>query len=381
MNAFRENTDIPALINLNDRDKAVVIGSIKLVLGRLKKKGSIAKGTRYEDLLADPERMFDFITAYKAAPDTAKDVALDKTGKPVETGDQSLVCDMTLAEIERLLVYTCAKRVWRKTAGENGGDAATPGNKKRSFFALFRKIGLFRKKRDASEASTALSEVPAGIKSYIAFDWQLPLLENYANTLTKNHIKSLGEAILALKTHQDLETVTEMDPTAIRKAYDITGDQFHDMLNCSPSAINGLKDVNEETYKSVFELIGHRTWNMFAGDPEVLNELLNLRDDQIEALAPVVSDLCIESLNMLLDIPEQILGPAATSFGEVFGEQQPELLGNGEFAEKFMFDVVGSFRSSAEGGELDVGALGQTTALKWTSIKPQALKWLEGQEG
>ncbi len=367
-------TDVPALIDLDDRVKAVVIGSIKLVLGRLKKKGLIAKDTRYEDLLANPQRMFDFITAYKAAPDIAKDVALNKAGKPVQSLDESLICDMTLAEIERLLVHTCAKRIWRKKAAQKDGEIAAADPNRKRFF------GLFRRKNKTPEAPPALGEVPAGIKAYIAFDWQLPLLESYANTLSRGHFESLGDAVLALKTRRDLETVTDMDPNAIRKAYDITGEWFHDMLNCSPNAINGLKDVNEETYKSMFELIGHRTWKMFAGDPEVLTEVLALRDDQVEALAPVMPDLCVESLHILLDIPEEILGPAVTSFGEVFGEKQPELLGNGEFAGSFMFDVVGSFRGSAEGAELDIGALGQTTALKWTSIKPQALEWLEGHK-
>lgn len=364
-------TDIPALIDLNDRVKAVVIGSIKLVLGRLKKKGSIEKDTRYEDLLADPQKMFDFITAYKAAPDIAKDIALNKAGKPVQGLDESLVCDMSLAEIERLLVYTCAKRIWRKNAAQKDGETTPAPDKKHSFF------GLFRRKDKSPGAASALGDVPPGIKAYIAFDWQLPLLERYADPQTKNHIESLGEAILALKTPQDLETITDMDPIAIRKAYDITGEQFHDLLDYNPNAIKGLKDINEETYKSMFDLIGHRTWGMFASDPEVLTELLMLRDDQVEALTPVMGDLCVETLNILLDIPEEILGPAVTSFGEVFGEKQPELLGNGDFAGSFMFDVVGSFRGSAQGADLDIGALGQTTALKWNSIKPQALEWLE----
>ncbi len=158
-------SDLPKSIELDDATKDVVLGSLKLVLKRLKNKELIAAEIEYRDLLNDPNRMHEFITCFKKNLEVGRDLALNQRGQPVKDFSEQLVCGMSLAQIERLLVYTCAKKIYRRKAAEEGRQkAAKPKDAKK---------GWLRGGKQAAKqtAKKTPSEVPEEIKDILAFDW------------------------------------------------------------------------------------------------------------------------------------------------------------------------------------------------------------------
>jgi hypothetical protein len=144
------------------------------VLKRLKDKELIAAETEYGDLLNEPNRMCEFITCFKKNQAVGRDLALNQQGQPVKDFSEQLVCGMSLAQIESLLVYTCAKRIYRKKEAKE--DSPKPAKSKE-----VEKSWLPGGKRAAKQAAQqiqaakkAASELPEDIKAILAFDWQLP---------------------------------------------------------------------------------------------------------------------------------------------------------------------------------------------------------------
>ena len=161
-------SDLPKLIELDDATKDAVLGSLKLVLKRLKNKELIAAEIEYRDLLNDPNRMHEFIACFKKNLKVGRDLALNQRGQPVKNFSEQLVCGMSLAQIERLLVYTCAKKIYRKKAAEEDRQkTAKPKDAKKGWLRGGKQAG-----KQAAKKTT--SEVPDEIKAIIAFDWQLP---------------------------------------------------------------------------------------------------------------------------------------------------------------------------------------------------------------
>ena len=356
-------SDIPKLIELDDTTKDVVLGSLKLVLKRLKNKELIAAEIEYRDLLNDPNRMHEFIACFKKNLKVGRDLALNQQGQPVKDYSEQLVCGMSLAQIERLLVYTCAKKIYRKKAAEEDRQkTAKPKDAKKGWLRGGKQAG-----KQAAKKTT--SEVPDEIKAIIAFDWQLPMLETYVFRLRHGHLMELGDGVLAIKSPEALEVVAATDPVSLKEAKKAAGERFLEMLEANAAAVLGLVRCDKKKLAMISQFAGRRVWDVFAGDPELLVEILGCERYILKALGPSVADLGVESFHTLEDISETVLEPLLEAFREVFGERGKVLLNDPDFVGKHLRKIARDFRSMSAKTEDEMQSIKNSAVIVLQTIR------------
>jgi sulfur carrier protein ThiS len=329
---------VPPVADLGDDIKDVVLGSVKFVIKRLKKSGKIPAATKYRDLLADPAKMEEFIAAYKNDRSATHDLALDAAGKPARDDWTELVCGVTLAQIERLLVFTCFKRVYKKAGGKK--------------------------------------DIPDIVKRAIAFDWQLPFLNLYAEKMPPAHYKLMEDNIFHARTAEEIEKIAQTSAGELTQALELTDKYFIAFLNAPEVTRNMLREKGSQEFDRIEILAGNQVFRFFGLDEQVMVEVLGLSDDHLSAFGPLVVSLSLESFRALEDMPVNVLAPFMRAFLDVFGEQAYDLLARDGFAGKFLKNHVVAFRDMDAGDEGEAEQVEKSAKIKWQSIKAAATEWL-----
>ncbi|HEC91153.1 MAG TPA: hypothetical protein ENI55_05755 [Alphaproteobacteria bacterium] len=343
--SYLQDIRVPPVADLGDEVKDVVLGSVKFAIKRLKENGGIPAATEYKDLLADPAKMGEFIAAYKKDRSVAHDLALDATGKPVDDDWTELVCGVTMAQIERLLVFTCFKRVYKKASGDKGGK----------------------------------KDIPDAIKRAIAFDWQLPFLTLYAERMPPAHYNLMKDNIFHARTAEGIERITKTSAGALTQALELTDKYFLMFLDAPEISRNMLQEKGSQEFDRMETLAGDQVFRFFSLDEQVMVEVLGLSDDHLSAFGPLVVSLSLESFRALEYMPANALAPFMRALLDVFGEQAYELLARDGFAGKFLKNNVGIFRDMDAGDENEANHLEKSAVIKWQSMKDAVIEWLEAQ--
>lgn len=348
-----QRPQLPELVTFEPKTRDIVIGSIKLVLRRLRKSGALDGESEYSDLMKDPKALQDFVQAFSRHRDVARDLAVTETGKPVEDDGTPLICGPTLAQIERLLVYTCAKKVLA---------AATP------------------KDSEDKGARRVSAELPDPVKDVVGFAWQLPLLDLYLTRLKPDHFRGLGDRILDLDTREALETIADLDPQDLRKAERVMGPDFEVALKRRPAAVRGAALCPRERYKSLRSDTKGKLLDVLSAQPEVVIEVIGQSPERIAALAPIAGDICPENLEQLDAVPDLVIGPLVTGFRDVFGELAGPLMGHKAFAQKFLYKMVGDMRSLDVNNADQADKAAQVARHKWQAIRTGVVDWWATQQ-
>ncbi len=336
---------VPPVADLGDEVKDVILGSVKLAIKRLTENGVIPADIEYKDLLADPAKMGEFIAAYKKDRSVARDLALDATGKPVDDDWTELVCGITMAQIERLLVFTCFKRIYKKASGGKGGK----------------------------------KDIPDAIKCAIAFDWQLPFLDLYAEKMPPAHYKLMEDNIFHAQTAEEIEKITQTSTGELTRALELTDKYFVAFLDAPEIARNMLREKGPQEFNRMEILAGDQVFRFFSLDEQVMVEVLGLSDDHLSAFGSLAVSLSLESFRALEDMPANVLAPFMRAFLDVFGEQSYDLLARDGFAGKFLRNNVNIFRDMDAGDEDEAEQVEKSAMIKWRSIKAAVIEWLGAQ--
>ena len=107
--------EAPRAVDLAPDTRKLVVAAVKTVMVRLQQAGRFAAEAEYATVLGSPALLHDLITAYRAEPAIARDLAVDATGAPVADWSTPLVCGLSLAQVCQLLVFTCARRVFTES--------------------------------------------------------------------------------------------------------------------------------------------------------------------------------------------------------------------------------------------------------------------------
>lgn len=344
MDAFTDSTPnlgltVPAWFDLDAKTRDTLIGSIKRVLQRLQRKGLFEAEIQYAQILRDPAKLQAFIEAFRANRDLARDVALDPKGRPVLDDNTPLICNITLGQVERMLVYTCAKKV-----------LATDG-----------------------------AEIPGQIRSYVAFAWQLPLLEAYKLLLTPEHLRALEDGLLLLKTVGAVRAAAGAEPGNILKTRRIVGDRLAELIEANPLALGGVAHVDETAFERLSTVAKHRVWDLFAADPQVIIEVAGLPAKRLRAFGPDAADLCLASLQQLEDLPEWMFDRFMASLRHRAGARSATVLGDERFANEMLRDIVSQFRAMKDLPEHKRENMDEIIDLKWSALSAKIDAWLDGR--
>ncbi len=367
---FPDSADLPPLIEIDAQTKDIVLGAIKLVLKRLKNKGLMPEDTEYRDLTGRPLLMHEFITVFKANRNFASDLLLNKEGKKAESDAEMLICGFSLAQVERLLVYTCSKKVY--------GIATLKKEKeeKKSFLGFLRRSARRNSLLDDILGNATL---PDPLKAFLVYHWQLPLLRDYEEYLLPAHFKEAGKGIFCLKTEKQIKEFSKIQPDSIKHVRSLIGGRFLPMMKANPAALRGLARCDEKKFIFFSGILGDKIWEFFARDPDAVVEFMGMDRRRVEVFGSSVASICADALRMLNPIPTVVLSVVMETFHEVFGDLSPKLLGSDEFSRKFLYDVTGNFRNMTTESESQIEEVTSTAQYKWNAIKPKVDEWLKTQ--
>lgn len=296
--------------------------------------------------------MLAFIEGFKGNQDIASELTVDASGKTVADDEARLVCNLTLAQIEQLLVITCAKKVAAaRAAAPDAGKGA------------------------AGKPAAVSAELSDMVKEVIAFAWQLPLLPIYLGTMKEEHFRVLGTRLLLLRSADALGVVAQIDPADIRKAERVMERDFELALAKRPHAIRGGALCYPKSYKLLRATAGKHMWEVLSGNPQIVVELLALSSDRIGPLAPFAAKMSEEAFRQIEAVPAPLLGPLLGSFQTVFGDLAQALIGDEEFAKKHLFNMVGVVRSIPASSEKDLANAPQVLTYKWKSLLDPVKEW------
>ena len=178
----------PQTVTLDPEMRKIVLAGVKFLLARLKQNKAIEVEVEYKDILLTPLLMQKYLNLLRDNLEIGKDLFVDEVGKPVVDLETPLICGATLGEIERLLVYTSASKVFI-----TGKKKKVVKEKKKKGFALFGRKNESDEEDDEEIEEGA--EKLADLKPYLIYAWQLPLIDAY-NNLQREHYRALGDALL-----------------------------------------------------------------------------------------------------------------------------------------------------------------------------------------
>lgn len=354
--------DIPQSVELEPQAKKRLLAGIKTVLSRLAAKGALKAGIDYADMLGKPQQLQAFVEAYRANRAIAADVAVDASGQPVSRDDVPLDCGITLAQICQMLVYTCAKRIFV----DSDADTKPPQPAKKL-------TELFRRKIPPPMAKSEGERKLAELKTYLAFDWQLPLLKYYYFFLDRHQIAELGRDLLLLRDPLQLEMVAAFDAPKLRAARRLAQSDFPEVLLNFPAAIEGLSRAPDMHFALFHDVCGARLWAFYARDLDYIDDAAEVDRTVLRAIGPLLADTSAEAVDALSRLPSERIEQMLAGFRSVFRGDLPEILGDPAFGRQTLLPFVQRFI----GLDWDANQFIHVVELKCSAMKPMLDAWLE----
>lgn len=332
--AIGRNPLLPVPITATLEIKQTVIDGVKKVMQLFQSNGLMPGGFDYDEMLNDPAALKAFIDAYKHNPGAAAEVVKDQGGQPIPIDKPETLtqCGPSMKEIERLLVLTCAKRLYAQLDKEDEGEVAV----KRVLF-------IFKKKPKKKEGPGRGTRRFMTVKHLIGYDWQLPLLETYRESLTQAHVLSLADDILHIRTAESLIAATQFEPETIRKAKAIMGSEFIEVLKNKPAALSGIVSWGPDRYQTFKKLLGPHIWTFYTRDQHDFNAIASLDPPRLRALGSLLATVDAANLKELNRLDAGKFQAVVQALKDIFGEDLLEVMSHEALAAKVLRRLVDGF--------------------------------------
>jgi hypothetical protein len=322
-------------VDITPETRSAIVEGLKKVLAALQAGKKIKAEITYQILIENPQALYQFIQLYRKYPELADGIVISQDGQPVRDDETVLVCGVSLAQVQRLLILTAAKRYF----GVSGQPAKPVEEKKSGIGSLFGKKEAKADEPVRTNEERKLEE----LAKFLAYDWQVPLLQVYREALTYQHVLELGPDLTLLKDAQAIAQAGRLDPAHIRKARQVVGGDFVSMLSDNPKAIDGVIYWNADMYKFFRTSLGDKCWTFFGRDHRFFNACaayekakLRLFGDMLAYIAP---ECMIEFERLNLDKTNALL----EGFRAHFAEDIEALLSQKAFAFEILHRLVESF--------------------------------------
>lgn len=361
---------LPPPVDIDVEAKKAIIDGLKKVLARFQQNGLVDGALTYQDLISHPDILEQFIRIFLANRATCDDIVQAKGGQPVRDDDQELLCRVSLTQIQQLLIRTCAKKLFDS---DKTPRTVTETVTKKALFGLIRKteqVEVTRVGGDPVE-ERKLRE----LSRYLAFDWQLKLLQAYRDHLTYQQVMELSEDVLALQTPEAVATVGQFDPQTLRKVKQAAGEDFVEILLHQPQAIAGVAVWNADMYDFYRKMLGDAAWAFFAREKEFFNVVASLDKPVARVYGDVLSFIAAENLMEIQRLNIDKSEVLVTSLRMAFGNRLPQVLGHPNFAKDILRKVVDNLlHMSQEKDKLMV-----SFSLTCKAMVPTVNEWLAKQ--
>lgn len=165
-----------------------------------------------EAILDDLGLLARCFMAYREDPESFRHLLVNKDKEHVLTSDQIMVCGRSFDDVVSMVVSTSAKRYFRLKL--DGRTRALQGSSRylseTEMSAVQRMLAVFGKKYERDNAMTKGRELYDAIQDYLHFDWQVPLVPEYA-AMAPEVVTKFGPKLLDYKVSSEIQALTS-DP-------------------------------------------------------------------------------------------------------------------------------------------------------------------------
>ncbi len=360
----------PASVEIPPDTKRAILAGVRKIVEIFQSEGKLPPGITHADILHDPDLLAAFIKAFRANPALYSELVVGYDGKPITAAepDRPLICGISLAQVQQLMVKTCARYLFLQEEDEKEKTAAKAAPPPKRF-------GLFKEKPQAAPA--AASKDPRALREilgFIAFDWQLPLLAEYVD-LSLQQLAELGENILAMRTPAAVRELARFDYNMIRKARAQLGTEFPIMLSYRPAAIYGALYWPKDMYAFFRGIMGDRFYDFLARDEAFFMMVATMDKAMIriygDALAYVAKENMMEMQRLNIDRIDVLM----TTLRAHFGPNLPQLLGLPSFAKEILRkNVEGLVHMTQNKDHMQAAQM-----VTWGALAPRVEEWLARQ--
>lgn len=329
---------LPPPVDIDQDTKKAIIDGLKQVLAAFQKSGAINASVTYQDVISNPEMLERFVstfTGHRAECDAI--VRAKDGGGAVRDDDQMLICNVSLNQIQQLLVRTCAKKVFETTKPQETVTVTETVTTK-GF------MGMFKKSEQVEVQKTGDDPIDERktreLLRYIAFGWQLPLLQHYRTHLTYQQIIEIGEDVVALQNPAAIATVGQFDPVVLKKAKQATGAEFADVLVNRPQAIAGIAVWSRDMYELYRKMLGDKAWVFFSRDKDFFNVVAGLDKATARIFGDVLCYVAAENLAEIQRLNIDKVEVLVSALKGALAEKAPLVLSRPAFAKEMLRKVV-----------------------------------------
>lgn len=203
----RKSPRLKALIRINKALDTSVMDVLREVMPEVR---ALPHGQTLSYILDDLGLLARCFIAYREHPEKFRSLLhAPNHGGPVKTADEMLVCGRSFDEVVGLIVRTSAKRyILQEIDGDmrpfRAGRYLTRGE----MDVIQLVFSLFGRKYARSKKLTKGMKLYEAIADHIHYDWQVPLLPEYA-ALPLALVKEFGEQILDYKLASELQQLRQ----------------------------------------------------------------------------------------------------------------------------------------------------------------------------
>ena len=359
---------LPPAVEINSESKKAIIDGLKKVIEIFQSSDLLSQEVTYQDVIHDPQILYGFIQTFREHRELADKIILTKGGKPVTDDDTVLVCGVSLAQVQQLLVKTCARFFLEQDTKQEEEIVTETVTTKR--FLFLKKTEQVERKTGGGFDERKVRE----ITRYMAFDWQLPLLSAYAE-LSSAHFLEIDDAVTALQTPEAVRALAQIDPAVLKKVKQTVGQDFPNILASRPEAINGIAGWNREMYGVYRNALGERAFDFFARDKSFFMVCASLDKPLIRSYGDMLCYIAPENLEEMQRLNIDKTDVLVDAFKGVFGERASDLLSKPAFAK----DILRKFVESLLHVTGEKEQLMASTRLTLKAIVPQIAEWLSKQ--
>ena len=360
---------LPPPVEMNNETKRNIIDALKQIIEIFKSAEKLNADATYSAILHDPRDLYRFIRTYRSNADMASALVRDKEGNFVTADDDTLVCGVTLAQIQQLLVKTCARHYLEQ---ENKEEVkVVTETVKTKVLGLFTKTEQVERKVGGGHDERKVRD----ISKCMAFDWQLPLLPAY-NMLNSAQLFELGDYVHCLTTFEAIRDYTQLDQPTIKKAKQTVGDDFPFFLATRPAALAGVGAWSKEMYMFYRKVLGDAAFDFFCRDKQFYMVCAALDKPLIAIYGDVLGYIDSANLEEMQRLNIDKTDVLLNAMRNAFGPRMKEAMSNPNFAKDMLRKVVESMQHVSQ----EKAQLVQSAMITCKALAPQVADWVEKQK-
>jgi hypothetical protein len=360
---------LPPPVDMNNETKRNIIDALKQIIEIFKGAGKLNADATYGAILHEPRDLYRFIRTYRANAELASALVKDKAGNFVTAEDEPLVCGVTLAQIQQLLVKTCARHYLEQENKEEVKIVTETVKKK--VLGVFTKTEQVERKVGGGHDERKVRD----ITKCMAFDWQLPLLPAY-NMLNSAQLFELGDHIHCLTSFESIRDYSQLDQPTIKKAKQTVGDDFPDFLATRPEALSGVGTWSRDMYLFYRKVLGDAAFDFFCRDKQFYMVCAALDKPLIEIYGEVLGYIDSGNLEEMQRLNIDKTDVLLNAMRNAFGPRMKEALSNPNFAKDMLRKVVESMQHVTQ----EKAQLVQSAMITCKALAPQVAEWVEKQK-